>query len=200
MPELDRTLGFRFSYVTQDPKSEKARGLLEVINNTDVEKGFEILATFPVILQYYEAIAKANDLPIDHPLVAEAYWLGSSLLNRAMDISKIHRFMQEKFSQFSSMPEPEQKPLHHNFHVRNYGIASKPNTTQEELDSCLVTPTYIFTREGYAQSLKSLENVDLTNPFNFPLKSNSLVAVHKDAVCARIDNSIKERLLRYCFS
>ncbi|MBU1975825.1 MAG: hypothetical protein KKG59_05460 [Nanoarchaeota archaeon] len=205
--ELDLTLGFRFVWATYDDKlHHKAMLLKEVIDRE--KKGFvpvgnEIVRKKPIVSKWYELIAAANGLDPFDPLVAEAYWIGNELLEREFDFSGIHNYIMETFNGAErgyKMP-PQGSFPHHNLHVTNYRLVSKPEASLDEIDACMVTPAIMESNGIEATHVLTGDRITgFKNPFEFDISVRMHVALHRNIVCATLDECRQERLLKYGYN
>jgi len=169
----------------------------------DVQDGFEELERFPVVMEWYRLIGEANGLDPRHPLVAEAYWLGSSLLDREYDITPIHNHLVERFPERFSDPNispsaPSGHPPHHNLHVMTYGIISRPDSSAEDIEACKVSPVRLLSA-GNVESLVDGRRLQVQDSFNLAKDYGGLVAVHSNTICSTIDDKTADAIMKYGF-
>ncbi len=116
----DKGLGFRFLYSTRkNPYGRKAT-LLHSAGlgiETAIDEAWALVEQMPVVHLWYKLIAKANGLKPNDPKVAEAYWIGSDLLNHLFDYEEIHAQILERFPGAEPRKPTGTVPPHHNLHV-----------------------------------------------------------------------------------
>jgi len=199
--ELDKGLGYRFSWSTQNPESDNARILLNAGqgDRSYFEAANNILRGFPVVWKYYELIGDANVLSPEDPRVHANYWIGGDLLDAHYDMIDVHDFMLQTFpNKFGdNSPEmPQGVPPHHNLHVFRYGIVSKPDATQDETDACLVVPGRVD-EGGLVKSTLDGSFITAKNTFGFELESGLYVATHRGEICVVGNKELAETVELY---
>jgi len=196
---MDELIGFKFSYSTmKDKDSANAKLLYSVAMGThDKRAGIQIIANFPIVTKWYELIAKHNNLDVFDPLVAKAYWIGNSLLDKSYDFSEINNFLEKKYSIRNGVPE--NSIPHHNLHVNNFGIISDSFASDKKVKSCVVKPVEYKDFTGLAISLIDNEKQIVSNPFDFEIKQGDIGAVHRNTLCALLDEDALYNLRKYGF-
>lgn len=206
--DLDKGLGYRFSWATQkNPNSNDSMMLFNAGKyGNQIDDANKIIQGFPVVMEWYKLIGGANDLDPLHPLVAEAYWVGNDLLERAYDFQGIHETITERFAdkfkeRVPVSPEPGNFP-HHNLHVAIYGIVSDPSASGEDRLSCRVIPGRVNLQWKVDNFLgiQAHDSVDLNNPFHFVLGNGDLVLLHRGIVCAKANDNTVRRVLKYGYN
>lgn len=204
---LDKGLGHRFSWATQkDPNSNDSMMLFNAGRyGNQIDDANKIIQGFPVVMEWYKLIGSANDLDPLHPLVAEAYWVGNDLLERDYDFQGIHETITERFAnrfkdKIPKAPEAGTFP-HHNLHVAIYGIVSDPNATELDRMACRVIPGRV-NLQGTIDSVLDIhsDSITIDNPFHFGLGNGDLVLLHRNTICAKVDDNTVRRVLKYGYN
>lgn len=195
-------LGFRFAYSTiSDKASSEAKTLFNAgMGDKLAEKNaFDIIEGFPIVTEWYNLIADANKLHFTDPKVAEAYWIGSELLDRSFDYSNIHNFIKKKFG-VGKRVNPS-RPAHHNVHVSTFGILSRPDASISQIQACKVIPITYFDGMPLSHQMEtqfiSERNLSLCNPFNLKTDNATHGAFHRKIYCAELNNRQMQNLIKY---
>ena len=196
----DKGLGFRFLYSTRkNPYSRKAT-LLHSAGlgiETAIEQAWEIVEELPVVHLWYKLIAEANGLEPNDPKVAEAYWVGSELLDHLFDYETLHQTIQDRFPHIVIGKPTGTVPPHHNLHVTHYGIVSQPDAPDEERTDCLVIPAKSLDGVTLFESLLDERPLEVTNSFGYLIDNGSPVAIHRNIVCTQLTKSQRQNLEIY---
>ncbi|MBT3985247.1 hypothetical protein HOD38_04660 [archaeon] len=198
----DKGLGFRFIYATRKNPYDKKATLLHSAGlglESAMEEAWALVEQMPIIHLWYQVIAEANGFDPKEPEVAEAYWLGSELLDHLFDYSCIHRRITDRFPHAEPRKPNNAIPPHHNLHVSHYGIVSEPDVSAEERTACLVIPAKSLDGVARFESLLDERELKVRNPFGYLIENSNPVAIHKDVVCAVLSNEQNQNLQVYGF-
>ncbi|MFH1072439.1 MAG: hypothetical protein V1743_03345 [Nanoarchaeota archaeon] len=208
--QLDELLGFRFSWAGQsNVDSEVVKTLWEITKGGGTAEQREtVINENRILFAWYDLIGKENKLAPHHPLVAEAYWLGSVLLRRDYDYNNLH-FPPEYTGVLEERRDTLRGKLpHHNLHVNVFGRLTEPEATAEKIANCRVIPVKIqsagledawtITYSGddiFAQDPFQLISKEILHQQELPL-----AAVHNGVVCAILDKPSYNRLIQHGFT